>query len=157
MLRGWLREDEQAVVDLEVICRDGSKRTVSAVIDTGFNGQLSLSRHLLDEIDFSVTQIGTIEMELASGDLIEEDVYSGMIRFDGKELPTEIIHSHRRRGYVHWDGFTDREGTHHQFCHARRNYSGPRLVTSIEGRSSDFAYSFWGTKTLSCHGQLVCP
>ena len=91
MLRGWLREDEQAVVDLEVICRDGSKRTVSAVIDTGFNGQLSFSRHLLDEIDFSVTQIGTIEMELASGDLIEEDVYSGMIRFDGKELPTEII------------------------------------------------------------------
>ena len=91
MLRGWLREDEQAVVDLDVICRDGSRHTVSAVIDTGFNGQLSLSRHLLDEIDFLLTQIGTIEMELASGDLIEGDVYSGMIRFDGNELTVETI------------------------------------------------------------------
>lgn len=91
MLRGWLREDEQAVVNIEVICRDGNRRTVSAVIDTGFNGQLSLSRHFVDEIDFSLTQIGTIEMELASGDLIEEDVYSGMIQFDGNELTAEII------------------------------------------------------------------
>lgn len=91
MLRGWLREDEQAVIDIDLICQDGSRRPVPAVIDTGFNGQLSLSRHIIDEIDFPLAQIGTIEMELANGDLIEEDVYSGMIRFDGNELMVEIL------------------------------------------------------------------
>jgi predicted aspartyl protease len=32
-----------------------------------------------------------VEAELASGMVIEEDVYSGTIRFDGQELTAEII------------------------------------------------------------------
>ena len=44
LLQGSLREDGQAVVELEVVCRDGSIHAVSAVIDTGFDGQVSLSR-----------------------------------------------------------------------------------------------------------------
>ena len=51
MLQGWLREDGQAVVEIEVVCRDGSSRSVFAVIDTGFNGQVSLARRLADMLD----------------------------------------------------------------------------------------------------------
>lgn len=91
MLQGSLREDGQAVVELEVVCRDGSIHAVSAVIDTGFNGQVSLSRGMLNELDLPLTYEGTVEVELASGALVEEDVYSGTIRFDGQELVAEII------------------------------------------------------------------
>ena len=91
MLQGWLREDGQAVVELEVVCRDGSSRTVPAITDTGFNGQVSLSRRVVNELDLPLTYEGTVEVELASGTLIEEAVYSGTIRFDGQELTAEII------------------------------------------------------------------
>ena len=53
MLQGWLREDSQAVVELEVICRDGRSHTIPAVIDTGFNGQISLPRRLLKSFSTS--------------------------------------------------------------------------------------------------------
>jgi predicted aspartyl protease len=91
MIQGWLREDGQAVVELEVVCRDGSCHTVPAIIDPGFNGQVSLSRRVVDEIDTLLTYEGTVVVELASGTVIEEDVYSGTIRFDGQELTAEII------------------------------------------------------------------
>jgi clan AA aspartic protease len=91
MIQGWLREDGQAVVDFAVVCSDRSRHTVPAIIDTGFNGQVSLSRRVVDELDLPLTYEGTVEAELASGMVIEEDVYSGTIRFDGQELTAEII------------------------------------------------------------------
>ena len=84
MLQGWLREDGQAVVELEVACRDGSSRTVPAIIDTGFNGQVSLSRRIVNELDLQLTYEGTVEVELANGAVVEEDIYSGKVRFDGQ-------------------------------------------------------------------------
>jgi len=91
MLQGWLREDGQAVVELEVVCRDGSSRTLPAIIDTGFNGQVSLSHRVVNELDLPLTYEGTVEMELANGTVVEEDVYSGRVRFNGQELDAEII------------------------------------------------------------------
>jgi clan AA aspartic protease len=91
MVQGWLREDGQAVVELEVVRQDGSKRAVPAIIDTGFNGQVSLARRVIDELNPPLTYEVTVEVELASGTVIEEDVYSGTIRFDGQEQTAEII------------------------------------------------------------------
>ncbi len=91
MLHGHLRDDEQAVVELELILADGSTHSVPAVIDTGFNGQVSLSRRGVNELNLHFTHEGTIAIELASGTVIEESVYSGTIRFDGQEFVAEII------------------------------------------------------------------
>jgi clan AA aspartic protease len=91
MIQGWLREDQQAVVELEVVCSDRRSHTVPAIIDTGFNGQVSLPRRVVDELEPLLTYEGTVEVELASGMVIEEDVYSGTIRFDGQEVTAEII------------------------------------------------------------------
>jgi predicted aspartyl protease len=46
---------------------------------------------VVDELEPLLTYEGTVEVELASGMVIEEDVYSGTIRFDGQELTAEII------------------------------------------------------------------
>ena len=54
-----------------------------AILDTGFNGQVSLARRVVDELDLPLTYEGTVQVELASGMVIEEDVYSGTIHFDG--------------------------------------------------------------------------
>ena len=91
MLHGYLRDDEQAVVAFDLICRDGSRSSVAAVIDTGFNGQVSLSRRAASALDLALTVEGTIEMELASGAIVEEQVYSGPIQFDGQTRTAEII------------------------------------------------------------------
>jgi clan AA aspartic protease len=91
MLRGWLREDRQAVVELELLLRDGSRRPVAAVIDTGFDGQVSLSRHLVEELDLLLTYQGSVDVELATGAIVDQDVYSGTVYFDGRELSTDIL------------------------------------------------------------------
>jgi clan AA aspartic protease len=91
MLHGYLREDVQAVVAFDLTCRDGSRFSVQAVIDTGFNGQVSLSRRIAHSLALALTVEGTIEVELASGTVVEEQVYSGDIHFDGQRLPVEII------------------------------------------------------------------
>ena len=91
MLQGHLREDEQAIVAFDLICRDGTRCSVDAVIDTGFNGQVSLSRTVANFLDLALAVEGTIEMELASGAIVEEQVYSGPIQFDGQTLTVEII------------------------------------------------------------------
>ena len=91
MLRGWLREDQQAIVELEVLLRDGSRGRVAAVIDTGFNGQVSLSRHLVEELDVPLTYQGSVDVELASGAIVDEDVYSGTVYFDGREMTTDVL------------------------------------------------------------------
>jgi clan AA aspartic protease len=79
------------VVALEVVCRDGNSHTVSAVIDTGFNGQVSLARRVADALDLPLTYEGTVEVELADGTVVETDVYSGPICCDGHELEAEIL------------------------------------------------------------------
>jgi hypothetical protein len=55
MIQGWLTED----------------------------GQVSLARRVVDELDLPLTYEGTVQAGLASGMVIEEDVYSGTIPFDG--------------------------------------------------------------------------
>jgi predicted aspartyl protease len=66
---------------------------VPAILDIGFNGQVSLARRVVDELDLPLTYEGTVQVELASGMVLEEeeDVYSGTIRFDGRELTAEMI------------------------------------------------------------------
>lgn len=62
-----------------------------AIIDTGFNGQVSLSRQVVDELDPILAYEGTVEVDLANGTVMEEDVYRGRVRFNGQELDAEII------------------------------------------------------------------
>ena len=44
MITGTVTSDREAVISLEVIGLDDGRQTVAAVIDTGFNGFLTLPR-----------------------------------------------------------------------------------------------------------------
>lgn len=54
-------------------------------------GKWSLSRRVVDELDPILAYEGTVEVELANGAVMEEDVYRGRVRFNGQELDAEII------------------------------------------------------------------
>ena len=71
MIQGWLREDGQAVVELEVICSGRSLHTVLAMMDTGFNRRVSLLRRVVDALNPPLTYEGTVAVALASGTVIE--------------------------------------------------------------------------------------
>jgi predicted aspartyl protease len=78
-------------MEREVVGSDRTCHTLPAIIGTGFNGQVSSARRVVDELNPPLTYEGTVEVELGSGAVIEEDVYSGTIRFDGQEQTAEII------------------------------------------------------------------
>jgi len=52
MIAGRVNSDLEALVELTLVnSRDGSRRTLTAVIDTGFNGFLTLHPDLLGGIE----------------------------------------------------------------------------------------------------------
>lgn len=52
-------------------------KTLSLVVDTGFNGELCLPRKLIKELNFK--PVGTYEIELADGKCIPSSIYLGEI------------------------------------------------------------------------------
>lgn len=65
----------------EIVVRIG-ERDWTAVIDTGFNGDLELPKSLQKEVD--ATYVGQMRSTLAAGQTIEEPCYSVRFPFDGE-------------------------------------------------------------------------
>lgn len=81
MLQGIVNEYGEPIVPLKLV--SGSRLIDnSAVIDTGFNGYLSIYKNLLERLDWYF--VGYEEYELANGKRSKEEVYLGKIMFDGE-------------------------------------------------------------------------
>lgn len=70
--------DEELAPHVEIRMVSGA---VSLVVDTGFNGELMLPRHRLEELGFVYTMES--EAELANGSLVETSLYTGRISWFG--------------------------------------------------------------------------
>jgi len=79
MIEGFINEYEDLVVPLTLILTD-EHLIVNSIIDTGFNGYLSVSRYLIEESNW--IYMGHEEYELANREIIEEEIYLGEIIFD---------------------------------------------------------------------------
>jgi clan AA aspartic protease len=78
--------NREATIALELI--DGQKSVVTeAVIDTGFNGFLTLPADLLNKLNF--TFVGHRRATLADGSSIRLDAYLGQVKWHGK--PTSVV------------------------------------------------------------------
>lgn len=84
MIEGIVNNSDEPIIKLEIILSRNSSRKVNAVIDTGFNGYISIPTAFIEESDWDF--LGTEEYELANGDIVGEKVYIGRIFFDGDEL-----------------------------------------------------------------------
>jgi len=60
---------------------EGSEDPIDILVDTGFNGELMLTKEKIEEL--SLTFIGDDEYMTASGDVVPTTVYMGIIKWFG--------------------------------------------------------------------------
>ena len=82
MISGTVTHDGVPVITIEL-----TGRTWTAIIDTGFNGDLQLPVSLRDRL--GARFVGRVRSLLASGLSIEEDVYLVPFPFDGETVQAE--------------------------------------------------------------------
>jgi clan AA aspartic protease len=73
MISGTVTGDREIVIQLDVLATKQSAVSVQAVVDTGFNGFLTLPINVLNALDASAA--GIRRAELGDGNLVELDVY----------------------------------------------------------------------------------
>ena len=81
MLKGKVNRHGEPRVAISLILRQRPVR-FSAVLDTGFNGYLSVPTPVLTRSRWLL--IGTETYEIATGALVEQEVYLGEVVFDGE-------------------------------------------------------------------------
>ena len=91
MLEGRVNRHGEPIVATQLILRTRPS-TFSAVIDTGFNDHLSVPKRLLRHIRHSRWQaIGMEKFEIATGAIIEQEIFLGEIVFDGQRSPAYAV------------------------------------------------------------------
>jgi len=79
MITGAVTRDREIVIQLEVIATDQPAVSIEAVVDTGFNGFLTLPTDVLNTL--RVSSVGTRRAELGDGHIVEMDVYLVMVKW----------------------------------------------------------------------------
>lgn len=82
MIRGQVNEDFEAVAPLELITPGGAVSAVHAVIDTGFNGALTLPAKLIEQ--FGLKSAGERRATLADGSIVVLSMAFVKIRWFGE-------------------------------------------------------------------------
>ncbi len=83
MIRGTVTADREAVITLEIVGSDAARQTVPVVIDTGFNGFLTLPRDLVDALHLPFA--GNRRATLGDGSVVELDMYLAVVVWNGQE------------------------------------------------------------------------
>ena len=81
MIEGVVNGDYEAVVALVVRGPSGRTQQIEAVVDTGFNGLLTLPKVLI--VDLGLPFISTGRATLADGSEATYDVYEAAVLWDG--------------------------------------------------------------------------
>ena len=82
MISGWVNAYREAVVRLSLNGLRGREQSVEAVIDTGFNGYLTLPPDLIKELGLPFRRNG--RAVLGDGSVITFDIYEAVILWDGR-------------------------------------------------------------------------
>jgi len=82
MISGWVNAYREAVVRLSLNGLRGREQSVEAVIDTGFNGYLTLPPDLIKELGLPFRRNG--RAVLGDGSEITFDIYEAVILWDGR-------------------------------------------------------------------------
>lgn len=87
-MKGKVNARREALVGLGVCGRGKARRRVTAIIDTGFNGSLTLRPTLIRAL--GLRRIGQSDGELGDGSVVSFDVYAGEVIWNGRRLAVEI-------------------------------------------------------------------
>lgn len=85
---GFISPDSRALLRLTV---NGNDRTVErdVIVDTGFNGHLTLHRAVIEDLNLSFINIR--EVTLADGSAVEMAAFRGVVGWNGEEKTVEIL------------------------------------------------------------------
>ena len=87
MIEGVVNAAYEPVITLAVQGQSGRSRDIGAVVDTGFNGFLTLPTTLVSELGLPFVSIG--RATLADGSEIAYNVYGATVLWDGQALYVE--------------------------------------------------------------------
>ena len=83
MISGTVTGDREIMIHLEVLDVHQSATSIRAVLDTGFNGFLTLPIGLLNRL--GAPAAGTRRAALGDGNLVEMDVYFVKVKWRGED------------------------------------------------------------------------
>jgi clan AA aspartic protease len=88
MITGTINEDREAIVSITIRGSNGHARRIRAVVDTGYNGRLTLPPDLIAELELPWIRRGFAV--LADNSEIDFDVYEAVIVWDGRRHVVRI-------------------------------------------------------------------
>ena len=83
MITGKITANREAIIELEVIGSNQRREKVEAVIDTGFNGYLTLPNNLIRYLNLQ--RAGSRHVTLGDGNVVVLDVYLAMVLWHGQQ------------------------------------------------------------------------
>ena len=89
MITGKITANREAIIELEIIGSDQKSEKVEAVIDTGFNGYLTLPNDLIN--CFKLHPAGSRHVTLGDGNVVVLDMYLAKVLWHGQEREVLIL------------------------------------------------------------------
>lgn len=105
MIHGVVTSQFDAVISLVVMGSNGQRELIDAVVDTGFDGWLSLPHSLVRELDLPWQSLG--RALLADGSECEYDIHDGAVLWDSahREISIDACDSEPLVGMRLLEGF----------------------------------------------------
>lgn len=88
MMTGYVNANREAMIQIAIVGEGKRLKSVRAIIDTGFTGDLTLPRTVIDELGFSLR--GLQRVILGDGSLQYFEMFVGTVIWDGQMRQVEI-------------------------------------------------------------------
>ena len=89
MITGVVTPDRMLLVRLPICGPAGSETEVEAIIDTGYNGTLTLPLDVIHQL--SLTAQGSCEVTLADGSTADLDIFRATVVWDDLPMSIELL------------------------------------------------------------------
>ena len=87
-MKGKVNARREAIVRFRVCGRGSKRQSVNAIIDTGYNGSLTLPPAVIRSL--GLRRIGESDAELGDGRIVSFDVYAGAIEWCDQRIAIDI-------------------------------------------------------------------
>ena len=103
-MSGYVNTNREAIIQIAITGDNKRLKSVRAIIDTGFTGDLTLPRNVIDELGFTLR--GVQRVILGDGSLQYFEMFVGSIIWDGQMRQVEI--NAAETDSFSWDGTAGR-------------------------------------------------
>jgi clan AA aspartic protease len=105
MISGWVNAHREAILHLPVRSLDGQEQEIEAVIDTGFNGHLTLPPDLVSALQLPFRR--SSRALLGDGSAVTFDIHEAVILWGGepRRIPVDVANTEPLLGMGLLEGY----------------------------------------------------